>query len=71
MSLHLKFLWIVCIAIGITTVYSKECSPSESVCEYWLTIDERLTMTWKNVRVVAENGSLFKFNDVAKEAPVC
>lgn len=70
MSLHLKFLWIVCIAIGIATVYSKECSPSESVCEYWLTIDERLTMTWKNVRVVAENGSLFKFNDVAKEAPV-
>ncbi|XP_066921710.1 uncharacterized protein [Clytia hemisphaerica] len=36
------------------------CKPENDVCEFWLTIEERLVLHQDNVRVVAINGSLYK-----------
>ena len=36
------------------------CKPVADVCEFWLTIEERLVLHQDNVRVVAINGSLYK-----------
>lgn len=41
----------------------KECSPSEERCEYWLVIEERLTMHWDKTRVYAKNGTLYRHDE--------
>ena len=42
--------------------FSYEC-PANGNCEIWLSIEEKLTMTWGKVRVYAKGGTLYKFDE--------
>ena len=42
--------------------FSYEC-PANGECEIWLSIEEKLTMTWGKTRVCAKDGTLYKFDE--------
>ena len=42
--------------------FSYEC-PANGECEIWLSIEEKLTMTWGKIRVYAKDGTLYKFDE--------
>ena len=57
---------LIILAVTFTLATSKisaECLSSQDVCEFTFTIEERLTMAWKNVRVKAANGTLYRFDE--------
>ncbi|XP_065678987.1 LOW QUALITY PROTEIN: uncharacterized protein LOC100210525 isoform X1 [Hydra vulgaris] len=41
----------------------EECSYLKTECKYWLTVEEKLTMTWKKTRVRAVNQMLYKYDE--------
>ena len=43
------------------------CSPSDDVCEIYLSVAEHLTMKLENTRVYAHEGKLYKFFEAANE----
>ena len=59
-----KLALVTALCVVLQTRGYKECAPSGDVCEYWLTVQEQLTMTWKATRVHAVNGKLYKHNEV-------
>ena len=40
-----------------------ECTPTESTCEYWLVIQEKLTMIYLKNLVYAHKGKLYLYNE--------
>ena len=41
---------------------SYECD-SNPTCEIWLSVEEKLTMTWGKIRVYAKNSHLYRFDE--------
>ena len=41
----------------------KECLPEKEVCEYWLNIQEKLTMVFHKDLVYADKGRLYLYNE--------
>lgn len=41
----------------------KECLPTQSECEYWLMIQEKLTMIFHKDLVYADQGRLYLYNE--------
>jgi len=41
----------------------KECLPEQAVCEYWLIINEELTMIFHGDLVYADKGRLYLYNE--------
>ena len=41
----------------------KTCLPSQTVCRYWLVIQEKLTMVFHGDLVYAEKGKLYLYNE--------
>jgi len=40
-----------------------ECSPDRELCEYWLVVQEKLTMIHDGVLVYSHNGTLIKYDE--------
>ena len=40
-----------------------ECAPEKEVCEYWLSVKEKLTMIYKQDLVYAHKGKLYRYDD--------
>ena len=61
----MKVIIIFLTLLNFTKVVTshKECSPLQNECEYWLTVEEKVTMIWKNTQVYAVNGTLFVYNE--------
>lgn len=63
------FILLVCFVAPLTCSripadfkYS-ECAQDEEVCEYWLTVQEKLTMVIDGVLVYSHNGTLFRYDE--------
>ena len=70
-SLIVNKLAIIVAVFMVTLTHGyKECSPSEDVCEFWLTVEEQLTMTWKRTRVHAVNGVLYKYDEMPSNSTI-
>lgn len=41
----------------------EECSPTKTTCEYWLVIQEKLTMIYEKNLVYAHKGKLYLYNE--------
>ena len=70
-KLHLHIIIIIIIILcDVTTPYRhgdgwryKECLPTEERCEYWLVIQEKLTMVFHGDLMYAEGGKLYLYNE--------
>ena len=74
-------LMTVCVVAAVTgssipdDFKYDECYPSNETCEYWLVIQEKLTMIYDGVLVYGHNGSLIKYdefpNNVTTKVSTC
>ena len=40
-----------------------ECASNSALCEYWLVVQEKLTMIYDGVLVYSHNGTLIKYDE--------
>ena len=65
-----EFLTIVCLIIHASFCAEvpenykyDECAPGKDVCEYWLSVKEKLTMISGKALVYAHKGKLYRYDD--------
>ena len=53
-----------CVAAEIhQSSSSSSCLPTDTKCEFWLTIEERLVLHKEKIRVYAKDGILYKHDE--------
>lgn len=63
MSIFLITTAIVFLLLSKNGHTYDECHPSKKTCEFWLVVEERLTMHWDNKRVYAKDSILYRHNE--------
>ena len=57
------FLSLLFIGFPLHNTESDVCPPSNTECEYWFEIKEKLTMIYGKDLVYAHKGNLFKYDE--------
>ena len=65
-------VFIASAAVNATSIPDdfkyNECHPDNATCEYWLVIQEKLTMIWDGVLVYSHNGTLYRYDEFPENA---